>query len=207
MFTRWYCCTPVVLAALLLSASPSRAVTLSLDFSGGSIADPITDSIGTALGVGEQIFLYASPTVLDSSDLFSSIFQLLPGGGLSFITPAAVLVSTSIGSGIAPPTFLEGRVRGQLDLGNLQSPTVATGTLLFLLAIDAIDLAQATEAGIAIDSFTVPLLPDINADPPLAVDYTTGGFATVVVPETTAALLVVFGFLGVTLARSRLLSG
>jgi hypothetical protein len=201
MFTRWFSGIGVAAAALLFLASPSQAVTLSLNFSGGSVADRITDSFGTPLDAGDQIFLYGSSTALDSSDLFSSIFQVLPGGGLSFLTPADVLLTTSIG--ISPPLNLDGTVRGQLDLGNIQSPTVATGTFLFLIAIDAGDLGLATEAGISSDSFPVPALPDMNGLPPLPVEFDAGGFATVPVPEPGTGTLLLAGLLVLAGRRNR----
>ncbi len=172
----------LVFLAVGVLAVPAQGVTLALNFSGGSLVDPITDSSVVDLDSGDAIFLYSSATVLDADDLFSEIFAPQPGGGLDWNDPSSVVLSSSIGSGISPPVNLEGRVRGQLDLGNTDSPLRSEGTWLLLIAIDAADLASATEAGISADAFGIPSLPDPNDAPPLPVDFSYGGFATAPIP-------------------------
>jgi hypothetical protein len=157
------------------------------------IADPITDSSAVNLDVGDAVFIYASATQLDAGDLFSVIFDLLPGGGLAFVDPSSVDLTSSIGAGISPPINLEGRLVGQLNLGDTSAPLRPEGTWLHLVAIDTADLASATEAGISADIFQIPSLPDPDDNPPFPVDFVYGGFATVPIPEPGTFWLVIAG--------------
>jgi hypothetical protein len=182
-----------VLLGIGLLAAPAQGATLSLNFSGGSLADPITDSSATDLDVGDLVFIYASATQLDAGDLFSVIFDPLPGGGLAFVDPSSIDLTSSIGAGISPPINLEGRLRAVLNLGDTSAPLRPEGTWLHLIAIDTADLASATEAGISADIFQIPSLPNPDDPPPLPVDFVYGGFATVPIPEPGTFWLVIAG--------------
>jgi hypothetical protein len=48
------------------------------------------------------------------------------------MSSSSVEVTSSIGSGISPPISLEGRGRGQLELGNAQAPLLSPGTLVYM---------------------------------------------------------------------------
>jgi hypothetical protein len=189
----------VVLGTLLLSAA-AGANTLTVNLAGGSIADPITDSGGTVLPVGDEVFVYASTILLDESDLFTTIFRVTVTG-LEFVSPANVVEASTIGSGIVPPVNEQGRWRSSLALGNVSNPVVPDGSLLYLIAVDDVGLSLAMEAGISPDAYQVSFPPMEGA--PNLDDFTYTSFATVPIPEPGTILLMGSGLLALAARRRR----
>ena len=193
----------LVFVASTAYVEPAAAVTQLLNFDGGSLADRITDSAASSLDAGDLVILFNSPSALDAGDLFTTIFNVLPGGGVELANPGNSVLTSSIGAGISPPIDTVGRLRGSLDLGDTSSPLVSVGSFLHLVAVDASSLALATEAGISPEVFQILSLPDPSDLPPFPIDFVFGGFSTVPIPEPGTLVLTMFGLAGLGILQRR----